>query len=112
VSTKDPIPKMQDRECEAVNQVRRPLRENERFANGERNLLSSGVQKGRVPGRTENVKAGNYLALLALRAKEGGRARNGSASTNGVGELGKNGIGSSGRTRTYNPSVNSRMLYP
>ena len=27
------------------------------------------------------------------------------------GELGKTEFGSSGRTRTYNPSVNSRMLY-
>ena len=33
------------------------------------------------------------------------------ASTTGEGIFGKNEIGSSGRTRTYNPSVNSRTAY-
>ncbi len=32
-------------------------------------------------------------------------------STNWWQDLAGKGIGSSGRTRTYNPSVNSRMLY-
>lgn len=83
MSTKEPIPKTRDRECKPVNQVRRRLRENERFANGERNLLSSRARKGLAQGRAENEKAGKSFALLVLRTEAGGHARNGLASTTG-----------------------------
>lgn len=91
MSTKDPIPKTRDRECKAVNQLRRLLRENERFANGERNRLSTAREESRARGRLENGEAAKYLAVLALRAQERGRARNGPTLTIGVGELGKTG---------------------
>jgi len=94
VSTKDRIPKTRDRDCKAVNQVRCLVRENERFANGERNRLSQVRDESRR--RLENGEAGKYLAVLALRAQERGRSRNGPMSTTGVGESGKKGIGSPG----------------
>jgi len=87
VSAKDRIPKTRDRECKAVNQVRTSLREKERFANGERNRLSETREESCARGRLKNGEAGKYLAVLALRAQEGDRTRNGPASTTGVGGL-------------------------
>ena len=61
--------------------------------------------------KTENRIISKCLALLGLHADWCRPLRTWAASTNLKGELGKTEFGSSGRIRTYNPSVNSRMLY-
>ena len=58
--------------------------------------------------RAENRIISKCLALLGLHADSCKQLRTWAASTNRTGELGKTEFGSSGRTRTYNPSVNSR----
>jgi len=60
--------------------------------------------------RTENRIVSKCLALLGLHADFRKQLRTRAASTNGRGELGKTEFGSSGRIRTYNPSVNRTRI--
>ena len=53
----------------------------------------------------------NWLALLGILREQGTGTRMALASTTGDRGFGKTGFGSAGRTRTYNPSVNSRTAF-
>jgi hypothetical protein len=76
---------------------------------GRRRIHRGGV--GRSPRLvTENGIVRKYLAFLGIKREEWTDARMALASTTGEGNFGKNGFGSSGRTRTRNPSVNSRTV--
>jgi hypothetical protein len=59
------------------------------------------------------LRADAYLALQPTQAEnEKGRLRDIRGEGAGKSLTPRAGVGSSGRIRTYNPPVNSRMLYP
>ena len=59
------------------------------------------------------LRADAYLSTQPTSAeREKGQLRDIRADGGGKSLTGLRGVGSSGRIRTYNPPVNSRMLYP
>jgi hypothetical protein len=59
------------------------------------------------------LRADAYLSTQRTQAEsEKGRLRDIRAEGDGKSLTRQRGVGSSGRIRTYNPPVNSRMLYP
>src|SRR5579875_1333137 len=92
-----------DNPCDGVNQFLVSPGDGEKTASGEHCLGADRRGKPDTGARTRDAEAPKTRPVAELQAERGVNGRAGMVA-------GKR-IGSSGRTRTYNPSVNSRMLY-